>query len=101
MEINIATVSLTSNCLSVVKAPSFLWGTFIKKGRVEPALNSFKEYKVPSRIIKMGIGRMNQDILDLFDYVSIGDTVTLTLLSEPVNQYDSVIKLKLNNMMTK
>jgi len=49
----------------------------------------------------MGIGRMNQDILDLFDYVSIGDTVTLTLLSEPVNQYDSVIKLKLNNMMTK
>ncbi len=36
---------------------------------------------MPSRIIKMGIGRMNQDILDLFDYVSIGDTVTLTLLS--------------------
>ena len=28
---------------------------------------------INSRIIKMGIGRMEQDILDLFDYVSIGD----------------------------
>ncbi len=28
---------------------------------------------INSRIIEMGIGRMSQDILDLFDYVSIGD----------------------------
>jgi len=28
---------------------------------------------INSRIIKMGMGRMSQDILDLFDYVSIGD----------------------------
>jgi alpha-L-fucosidase len=34
-------------------------------------------------------------------YVQPGDTVTFTLSSEPANQYDSVIKLKLNNMMTK
>jgi hypothetical protein len=34
-------------------------------------------------------------------YVQTGDKMTLTLPSEPVNQYDSVIKLKLNNMMTK
>jgi len=28
---------------------------------------------INSRIIKMGVGRIDQDILDLFDYVSIGD----------------------------
>ncbi len=28
---------------------------------------------INSRIIKMGMGRIEQDMLDLFDYVSIGD----------------------------